>query len=360
MMELRVALFILHGCVRESTNTSSRSALQNSSAINDTEDLPVDNKMNNISIAFLSSLLFMGALGTFLNISTVIIIGFGRRITKEVKIQLINMALTDLLLALMTVSNVIMASLYFNKCVWSFDSSGVWTRVNLWYASPLCSASISIERAFIIYFPLSVYRYTKTHKILVACVIWVIAVTSSFTGHFDYNYITLIKFIIPTVIIVICYSAVFAKLYFRTNSQLQLHSSNHRYKQVKKLQTMLAVDAALTLLTWIPFVIRYGSLKGTLYIDYETVDFVLYLLVTTNAFSTPTIYFIFNDNFRKDTKDIFNLLRCKKIPARPRSSQKISQQSTVSKLTELRCAEEIFAITNRRGALKSQSWTTAK
>ncbi|XP_067946712.1 neuropeptide Y receptor type 1-like [Watersipora subatra] len=332
MMDFRIALFILHGCVRETTNTTNFTVSENNSiVINSTEQ---DNKMNENSVALLTTLLAMGALGAVLNIPTVFIIGFGRRIGQEVKISLINMALSDLLLALMTVAHVIITFLYFEKCVWAFDPTGIWTRVNLWYASPLCSAVISMERLFVVSFPLSAYRYTTKHKLLVAFLVWVIAAGSSFTGHFDYNYITLIKFIVPTLITISCYTVIFIKLHCRMKSGLQRHSSNRRDSKVKKLQTMLVVDAGLTIITWIPFVIRYGSHKGTLYVNYETIDYFLYILTTTNAFTTPVVYLFFNQNFRKDAQDLFRVLTCraKKSVRRLRSQETALKSKSSSEI----------------------------
>ena len=69
------------------------------------------------------------------------------------------------------------------------------------------------------------------------------------------------------------------------------------------MQKMLAVDAFLTVTTWLPYRI-YDSLVVSLYDNpyrNETLDIVysvLTLLKLTNAFTTPVVYFIFNKYFR--------------------------------------------------------------
>ena len=79
---------------------------------------------------------------------------------------------------------------------------------------------------------------------------------------------------------------------------------NSKYLQV---QLMLVIDAFLTLITWLPYQIFsavYESSQSEIqYTPEEIEDIVrihqiLTILMLTNTFSTPIVYFIFNRNFR--------------------------------------------------------------
>ena len=69
---------------------------------------------------------------------------------------------------------------------------------------------------------------------------------------------------------------------------------------------MLVIDAFLTILTWTPEVIfflmdRTGGFKGSMK-KYLTIVIVLQGLSLTNVFSTPIVYYVFNNNFKVNKK----------------------------------------------------------
>ena len=72
-----------------------------------------------------------------------------------------------------------------------------------------------------------------------------------------------------------------------------------------KVQRMLMVDALLTLATWLPYTL-YALIVAHIdgfYDNYSPKTVVsleqsLFLLMMTNMFSTPVVYFVFNRNFR--------------------------------------------------------------
>ena len=72
---------------------------------------------------------------------------------------------------------------------------------------------------------------------------------------------------------------------------------------------MLVVDAFLTILTWIPEEIFYLMIVVSLEEHLEmkkqyTIAVVLQGLSLTNVFSTPIVYYLFNNNFKVNTEII--------------------------------------------------------
>ena len=77
---------------------------------------------------------------------------------------------------------------------------------------------------------------------------------------------------------------------------------------------MLVVDAFLSLLAWLPQDLYFALLSDA---DAElsmydtnllTIDASLAALISTNAFTTPVVYLIFNENFRVSFSPVFILL----------------------------------------------------
>ncbi|XP_067945147.1 cysteinyl leukotriene receptor 1-like [Watersipora subatra] len=156
-----------------------------------------------------------------------------------------------------------------------------------------------------------------------------------------YYWIQLVKFLIPTVTIILSYSAIFITLCLRIGNTARQNASQQS-RTTDKVLVMLAVDAALTVSTWLPLNIFY-TLTATkseidLYSEQGSItDAVLVSLMSTNAFSTPVIYFIFSKNFRKDVKFLFARISAKHFscpsrkmdkPKKPKDHKMGSSQST--------------------------------
>ena len=76
-----------------------------------------------------------------------------------------------------------------------------------------------------------------------------------------------------------------------------------------QLLLMLVIDAFLTVLTWMPEVIYFLMIIGGFKEDMEakifwTISVVLQGLSLTNVFSTPIVYYLFNNNFKVNKKII--------------------------------------------------------
>ena len=209
-----------------------------------------------------SSFILMGLLGVLFNIFTLFVLTLGKNISKKVKIQLINLAIADLLLAILRTPSAVLGPLTI-----SFPESPTLCRfhaISTIMVAPstlYCNAAIAIERFIIIYFPLRALRYTTAHKCVIVAVIWFITLTLGFLVSFDVtikdlgikkmctldptNGILLIRermvlygvvFILPTVVIVTFYTLVFAKLYCRKSSSIRHHESTRQQHDQNKVQ----------------------------------------------------------------------------------------------------------------------------
>ena len=117
--------------------------------------------------------LSMAIAGFILNTLTIFIIGVGKNVNKEVKIQVINLAVADALTDIFGPIRFIMEHLRL-----SFVNNLPLCKLMLFlefsshYASLLCVVAISLERFVIIYFPFRARQYRSNHKLLVVGLAW--------------------------------------------------------------------------------------------------------------------------------------------------------------------------------------------
>ena len=120
--------------------------------------------------------------GVILNILTIFVLKMGRRIGKDIKFQLVNLVVADLLTAcclptwyivdmLMTdTEHVALASTGYRMC-----HVIIWVVLGVTGASPLFNMLISLERFIVICFPLRARFYTKTLKRIAVAMTWITA-----------------------------------------------------------------------------------------------------------------------------------------------------------------------------------------
>ena len=204
--------------------------------------------------------MFMGLLGVIFNPLTIYIIARGSHMSSKIKIQLINLAVADLLNSIIRPTTNILVAVNFrfpqnlNLCRFTYF---VGTIVSI--APLFCKATICVERFALVYLPVQTNRSYKTiHKYLVVTAIWmcsfvlgsIVAYDSEiieakykvFCGpSLDEGFLSLderdllyaLAFIVPTVIIVTFYMLVFIKLYLNLKaSGLRRHLSS----QLRKAQ----------------------------------------------------------------------------------------------------------------------------
>ncbi|XP_067942691.1 growth hormone secretagogue receptor type 1-like [Watersipora subatra] len=317
------------------------------------------------TVALISSyFILVTIVGVLLNLLTIFALALGSNISKEVRIQLINLAAADLAMAALFPSTMMSDSILFLP----FRGSLSWCAVSFFvsasaaHASLLCNAAISLERVVIVYFPFKATGYTKTKKYLVVVLIWTCAAVpqistarhSVLINRPDnttlceigivrtltyYQWLEALQSIIPTAIIVTSYTLVLVKLCVRKKSKLVLkHSSSADSNTIVKLQVMLSVDAFLSLVTLLPHDLYYAARQSsgldlsTYSVDVLTTDVVLAALTCTNAFSTPVVYLIFNKYFRMDVKKLFRKICCYNTATKSSQSLEKPEQMNSSEL----------------------------
>ena len=204
--------------------------------------------------------MFMGLLGVIFNPLTIYIIAQGQHISKKIKIQLINLAVADLLNSIIRSTVNTLAIVHFsfpqilNLCR---VTSLIGTIVSL--APLLCNATICLERFALVYFPIKTKSsYKKIHKCLVVAAIWLCASVLGSIVAFDSKVADIklkvvcmpndkgilslegrrllygLAFAVPTIIIVVFYILVFIKLYLNSKEKetgLRRHFSSQRKKK---------------------------------------------------------------------------------------------------------------------------------
>ncbi|XP_067943107.1 growth hormone secretagogue receptor type 1-like [Watersipora subatra] len=263
---------------------------------------------------------------------TIVVLKLGENMKKGTRIQLVNMAVANLLMAAFYPILILEDRLNI-----PFEGTEAWCKVESFiavsavHASPLSAAAISLERVIIIFYPFRAKLYRKQHKYAVVGMIWICAavpqvvivnagrlVEDTAGNRFCvmgkalplqvYEWILTTRYVLPSIIIAVSYSLIFIKLCERKKSLIASSSSNQNNQSISKLQVMLAVDTFLTLVTWLPHAIHTSVTAAKKdntpsgIVELSSKDFVLEgclsALVCTNAFSTPIVYMIFNKHFR--------------------------------------------------------------
>ena len=202
----------------------------------------------------------MAVMGVLFNLLTLVIVGLGVNISKEVKIQLINLAVADLLMSLLVPAKNASSLL----TTVSFPDSIHLCRLYLFvrhaaqYVSLLCNAAICLERFVVIFFPFRATKYSRTHKMIVIAVIWLCAslpgVTSivraellGFEGMRECNvmrpilpyklevWLKALQYLLPATIIVLIYSAIYIKLCLKRATGVRRHLSSQWKKELHKV-----------------------------------------------------------------------------------------------------------------------------
>ena len=203
----------------------------------------------------------IAVLGVTFNTLTIFIIALGRKTSKEVKIQILNLAFADLLVAIFypVFQMIYLLELSYPVYIHSCRLRQFLTRSAI-HASPLCNAAISLERVVVVFFPLRASRYTRTHKLLIVALIWILAAApelesllyaelGEYNGNLEcwivsplkqsnpavYEWMVTLKYVIPASIMVVSYTLVFINLCRQKSSQLQRHSSGRWRNNIDKV-----------------------------------------------------------------------------------------------------------------------------
>ena len=111
--------------------------------------------------------------GVLFNTLTIVVISKGQRIRKQLKFQLVNLAVADLVTAgtfpIYLMYRLLRLNFPLNDALCKFIGlTSIWPN----FVSLLWNMIISIERLLVIYFPLRMRHYLLKWKIIVAKLIW--------------------------------------------------------------------------------------------------------------------------------------------------------------------------------------------
>ena len=210
-------------------------AANNSSIFDDEED--DQQLMTPIIVVYL----LISLLGILLNSLTIAVIKLGRTTSKESAFQILNLAVADLISAMLYPPVVLMIRLRL-----TFNAGSALCTILMFldtatfYASPLWNVAISIEKFIAVFFPLLMLTYSRKQKAIVAVVVWVVACLSQFDTilyarvYTDasgphciiknplkesnlqlYDSILAVRFILPASVIVCMYGLIGVKILFR-------------------------------------------------------------------------------------------------------------------------------------------------
>ena len=211
-----------------------------------------------------TAFLLMAVLGVVLNILTIIIIKRGKHSSKEIRIQLINLAIVDGLSALFFPATSMVTVLMI-----SFPESTALCKITRFigygalYTSPLWNVAISLERFTAVFFPLKMINYSKNYKLAVAGLVGVcgflpeidsllhaqivtwnrmrICTTNSPLAQKNpvlFDILIVLKYVLPALIIVVVYTAIAIRLMLRKRigerdgSRRQKQGASKEKKQV--------------------------------------------------------------------------------------------------------------------------------
>ena len=212
-------------------------------------------------------------MGFILNVFTLAVIITGKRFAQNIKIQLGNMAIADLLCSILLPSSTLFGGLvnvpYHSNILCKIHSHIIYS---LFYSSLLFNTALALEKFVAVYFPLRMICYERRHIISVIVSVWSLAFLaeidilfksnvhiSTITGMpgcysaeehrtFDEKKLQCILFSglrlgIPATIMLLAYGLIAIKLMKRRNVGESDVSASNTNKQVSNL-TLKAVECS--------------------------------------------------------------------------------------------------------------------
>ncbi|XP_067931183.1 somatostatin receptor type 2-like [Watersipora subatra] len=276
-------------------------------------------------------------LGILLNGSTIFVIALGEHTGSKVKIQLINMAVADCLSAILHFG-YLNSDILFESPVYYFCS---FVGSNVAYTGHI---AISIERCAAIFSPFRTKNFRTIHEIIVVFIVWLFGgVYTVLQLLREYNYVgsptmwtivAVLQYSVPTTIAIVCYTMVVVKLCMRKRSDIFKSSTDLEKDTTIKLSVMLMVDVMVLVIAW-SMHHMLDWLKTPTPETMKVTEIFVYLWYIS-TFSSPIIYFIFNVYFRKDVKQLLQLIKsavkkfCKRQTNSSRKSWKGSKGRTTA------------------------------
>lgn len=293
-----------------------------------------------------SVIMLMSLVGNTLVIA---IICRNRRMRTTTNNFIANMATSDLLLPLFAVPRET-AQIFTGKSTWLIHGIGGSILCKIVPFSQDISTAVSIlslvfiafDRFYAIKFPLKPVLITPKSCRVIICLIWVVAmgIHSPYFYTFKLDMIDnstyckltwepafetvstqKVYFLIIVVVLIIFPIALITILYTAIGVEVLMHKgpveSSNRERQRREYENRKVLKQVVTVvvvfISCIVPVTVYGcmsnfvwELKPPAHIDWSTFKFCAFFILHSNAAITPCIYFIFNENYRRELKEIFH------------------------------------------------------
>ena len=208
--------------------------------------------------------ILLSILGITLNPLTICITVFGKHLSRTVKPHLINLAVVDLVISIFTPPIILIQNLNV-QVPWTTalcKAAAVLHLVPI-HVNLICNAFISLERFFIIYFPLKAKLYRQKHRYMIITFAWLCGVLPEIKtflySHVEQNeglfYCLMfsesaltkadvwahLKFWIPAGTIIISYTLIVIKLAIRKQGELQQNASRDNIRPIAKVKANFCV-----------------------------------------------------------------------------------------------------------------------
>ncbi|XP_064459099.1 RYamide receptor-like [Ornithodoros turicata] len=283
------------------------------------------------------------------NIMVIVVLLLGRRSSRELRLFLVNLALSDITMALFSIP---FTYTDFMLGRWIFEPFFCPVVLFMQHLSVIVSVytltAIGVDRYYAIMHPLSI-RWTRDHCPHVILAIWIVASLLSsvqfvygqateFTwagrAYYDCNEtweetsgkvytagIFTVTFLTPMLVLIFTYSSIASKMWRHTSpgnadTQRDQQQLTAKTKVIKMLVTVVVMFA----LCWLPIQL----LNVFLYFDRDAIApsseageyvyiatfFSCHWLSTANSFVNPVIYCFMSDNFRADVMQLIIKRSC--------------------------------------------------
>ena len=124
-----------------------------------------------------------GGIGSILNGFTIAVIVKGKHFGQNIRLQLLNISVIDLLCCMVTPTTIVLGAVttipYPNSN--TLCQLQQYLTFSLFYVSLLVNAAIAIEKFIAVYFPLTILKYERRHIVSVIILAWTLA----FLLHID-------------------------------------------------------------------------------------------------------------------------------------------------------------------------------
>ncbi|XP_067929819.1 rhodopsin-like isoform X1 [Watersipora subatra] len=268
--------------------------------------------------------------GVTLNVLNIIILVRGKKFGRRIKMQLLNVAVADILSAINVPGS---SPVYSYSTLTNYPNSLALCqmheliRYSAFIASLVFHGTIAIERFVGVYFPFLISRYKRPQIIAVILFGWLLSFGSTidmmlasvlvptetgFTCFVDFYLKSrvnvnvpsyFVKIFIPSIVIMVAYTMIWYRL---RQKKIGIKKSSKERTKNREVLAMLAANGVLAVLIWTPYFIFLLALYAShMNIpNSDTIAMTLCGIVYINCFITPLVYLAFNHDYRKDAKQV--------------------------------------------------------